>query len=215
MRKKTGGKSTAANMDEAMEAGRKREQEMFLRQEEEGGSEIQRTPEGDRYRDIFLSSSPASSSPPLKAGDACAIRYRALRLGKRSRDGLSGEASTVFSYGYGEDDDRDGDALEVTIGRSNLIPALEAGLVGMRVGGKRRILVRPERGWFKGKGCGVLEDTDVNNLAAAFIVPGTKITDTEDCLDMTRIPSPTSYAAKRRMGRRFDESLIVEVEVVR
>jgi len=27
----------------------------------------------------------------------------------------------------------------------------EAGLVGMQVGGKRRVLVRPERGWFKGK----------------------------------------------------------------
>jgi hypothetical protein len=26
-----------------------------------------------------------------------------------------------------------------------------AGLVGMRVGGRRRILVRPERGWFKGE----------------------------------------------------------------
>ena len=38
----------------------------------------------------------------LKKGDTCFIRYRALRLGKRSRDGLSGEASTVFSYGYGE-----------------------------------------------------------------------------------------------------------------
>ncbi|KAM3567795.1 hypothetical protein VYU27_010068 [Nannochloropsis oceanica] len=85
----------------------------------------------------------------------------------------------------------------------------------MQVGGKRRVLVRPERGWFKGKGCGVLDDADVSNLAAAFIVPGTKITDTEDCLDLTRIPSPTSYAARRRMGRRFDESLIVEVELVK
>lgn len=43
---------------------------------------------------------------PLAEGDSCAIRYRALRLGKRSRDGLSGEASTVFSFGYGEDDDK-------------------------------------------------------------------------------------------------------------
>jgi hypothetical protein len=38
--------------------------------------------------------------------------------------------------------------------------------------------------------------------AANFIVPGTKITEVEDCLDLTRIPSPTSYGARRRMGRR-------------
>jgi hypothetical protein len=54
-------------------------------------------------------------------------RYRALRLGKRSRDGVSGEATTVFSFGYGEDDDKDGDSLDVTLGESNLIPALEQG----------------------------------------------------------------------------------------
>jgi hypothetical protein len=36
----------------------------------------------------------------------------------------------------------------------------------------------------------------------------------EDCLDLTRIPSPASFGARRRMGRRFDESLIVEVEVL-
>ena len=85
----------------------------------------------------------------------------------------------------------------------------------MRAGGKRRILVRPERGWFKGENCGALDNTDINNLAATFIVPGTKIDARDDCFDLTRVPSPTSYAARRRMGRRFDESLIVEVEVVR
>ena len=58
---------------------------------------------GDRYRDTVL---PPAPSSPLKKGDTCSIRYRALRLGKRSRDGLSGEASTVFSFGYGEDDDK-------------------------------------------------------------------------------------------------------------
>jgi len=46
-------------------------------------------------------------------------------------------------------------------------------------------------------------------------VPGTKIDARDDCFDLTRVPSPTSYAARRRMGRRFDESLIVEVEVAR
>ncbi len=57
---------------------------------------------GDRYRDLVV----GTGGKPLAEGDGCAIRYRALRLGKRSRDGLSGEASTVFSFGYGEDDDK-------------------------------------------------------------------------------------------------------------
>jgi hypothetical protein len=59
-----------------------------------------------------------------------------------------------------------------------------------------------------------LDGMNVNSLAASFIVPGTKIQDQEDCLDLTRVPAPTSYAARRRMGRRFDESLIIEVAVV-
>lgn len=66
-------------------------------------------------------------------------RYKALRLGKRSRDGLSGEATVVFSYGYGfEDDDKEGDTLSVTLGQSNLIPALASG--------RAPPACRPERG---------------------------------------------------------------------
>jgi hypothetical protein len=33
----------------------------------------------------------------------------------------------VFSLGYGEDDDKDGDVLPLTLGQDNVIPALEAG----------------------------------------------------------------------------------------
>ena len=39
------------------------------------------------------------------------MKYRVLRLGKRARDGVSGEASPVFSFGYGEDDDTEKDAV--------------------------------------------------------------------------------------------------------
>jgi hypothetical protein len=53
-----------------------------------------------------------------------------------------------------------------------------AGLVGMRRGGRRRVLVRPERGWLKLEACGgALDSTNINSLAASFIVPGTKITE--------------------------------------
>ena len=117
--------------------------------------------------------------------------------------------------GYGEDDDKEGDKIDISMVNSNLIPALRSGLIGMKAGGKRRILVRPERGWFIGGTCtDALESSDINSLAANFIVPGTKIEDAGRCLDTTRIPSPVSYSAKRRMNRRFDESLILEVDVV-
>ena len=36
----------------------------------------------------------------------------------------------------------------------------------------------------------------------------------EDCIDLTLEPKPVGYGATRRMARRFDETLIVEVEVV-
>lgn len=36
----------------------------------------------------------------------------------------------------------------------------------------------------------------------------------EDCIDLTLEPRPVGYGATRRMARRFDETLIVEVEMV-
>ena len=59
--------------------------------------------------------------PPffLKAerGASVRVKYRVLRLGKRSRDGLSGEASPIFSIGYGEDDDKETDVAEFIVGQ--------------------------------------------------------------------------------------------------
>jgi hypothetical protein len=38
---------------------------------------------------------------------------------------------------------------------------------------------------------------------------------TETCFDTTKLPFPTqSYAEQRRMAQRFDQSLILEVEVI-
>jgi hypothetical protein len=36
----------------------------------------------------------------------------------------------------------------------------------------------------------------------------------EDCINFELEPRPVSYGAKRRMARRFDEALIVEIEPV-
>lgn len=36
----------------------------------------------------------------------------------------------------------------------------------------------------------------------------------EDCIDLALEPRPMGYGATRRMARRFDETLIVEVEMV-
>lgn len=106
------------NMEDAMEIGKQREQELENSIEEYGEGEILSTPEGDRYRDLIVGTggnnnnndnnnnniknqiaSSQSAILEINGASECSIRYRALRLGKRSRDGLSGEATTIFSYG--------------------------------------------------------------------------------------------------------------------
>jgi hypothetical protein len=37
----------------------------------------------------------------------------------------------------------------------------------------------------------------------------------EACFDSTKQPFPLSYAQQRRMAQRFDQSLIMEVELVK
>jgi len=59
---------------------------------------------GNRYRDLTV-----GGGKVAQQGDAVEIRYRVMRLGTRARDGLSGEGQTIFSYGYGEDEDKEGD----------------------------------------------------------------------------------------------------------
>lgn len=41
-----------------------------------------------------------------------------------------------------------------------------------------------------------------------------RATQVEDCIDLSLEPRPVGYGASRRMARRFDETLIVEVEMV-
>merc|ERR1719277_2584495 len=90
-----------------------------------------------------------------KAGDMVRVRYRVMRSGKRSSDGLTGEASTIFSLGYGEDDGPKDAVLTAALGEGRFVKALDEGIVGMNVGGKRRVQVRPEYGlgWRKSGKC--------------------------------------------------------------
>ena len=79
-------------------------------------TDFERTVGGDRYRDIATGEGKA-----VAQGDAVDIRYRVMRLGTKARDGLSGEGQTIFSLGFGEDDDQEGGVLGVQLRGSNLV----------------------------------------------------------------------------------------------
>mmetsp|Transcript_44938 Transcript_44938/g.123197 ORF Transcript_44938/g.123197 Transcript_44938/m.123197 type:complete len:194 (-) Transcript_44938:376-957(-) len=168
-------------------------------------AESEKTTAGDAYRDLVV----GTGEDEVKAGAAVDIKYRVLRLGKRSSDGLSGEASPVFSFGYGEDEDKETDVTTIYIGSGSVVPALDDALRGMKIGGRRRINVRPERGWKLPDNICLKTYTDVT------IVPTTKVQDNDACFSTTRQPTPSNYGAKRRMLRRYDETLIVDCEVVK
>ncbi|CAM9825380.1 unnamed protein product, partial [Ectocarpus fasciculatus] len=102
------------------------------------------TSSGIRFKDLKI-----GGGGEVKAANVVDMRYRVEKLGKRSYDGISGETQSVFSLGYGEDDDKEGDVLTVPLGSGRLVSAVDEGVLGMRVGGVRRVAVRPERGWKK------------------------------------------------------------------
>ena len=56
-------------------------------------------PLGSRYRDEVVEGSADGAAVVAKEGDVVDIRYKVLKLGKRSYDGLSGEGTVVFSRG--------------------------------------------------------------------------------------------------------------------
>ena len=126
------------SIDECEALGEKKEQEMLAGER----TDFERTKGGDRYRDLV-----EGTGKEVADGDTIEIRYRVMRLGTKARDGLSGEGQTIFSFGYGEDEDKEGDKLPVQLAGRNVVPGVKDALVGMRPGGRRRVLVRPERGW--------------------------------------------------------------------
>lgn len=200
-----GKKASCANKEECQEIGREREAAEF------GASEdikYQKTSSGARYKDMTEGSPDAGVA---ESGKVVKLRYRVMRSGKRASDGLSGEASTIFSLGYGEDDGPKDAVLTTTLGEGKLVKALDEGLVGMAVGGRRRVQVRPENGlgWKKPGKCAEESDT----MGVMVGLPGGKTENEETCLN-DKLPQPVDFGSKRRFSRRFDESLIVEAELV-
>jgi hypothetical protein len=62
----------------------------------------------------------------------------------------------------------------------------------------------------------VLSESTLDNLSASLptLSHATVSQQVEDCINFELEPRPVSYGAKRRMARRFDEALIVEIEPV-
>lgn len=179
-------------------------EEMGLKREEEkyGNPNSQEktyklTSSGARYKDMKPGN---ESDGVVKVGDDLKIRYRVMRSGKRSYDGLSGEATTLFSLGYGEDDGPKDATLNAPIGQGRFVKALDEGLVGMAVGGVRRVQVRPDYGlgWKKEGKC-------AEAIGAVGVVAGLPAAGAEResaCLDDSLLPQPIDWDAKRRFERR-------------
>ena len=153
------------------------------------------------------------------------IDSRRRRLGTKARDGLTGEGQTIFSYGYGEDDDKEGDKLAVQLAGNNLVPGVNDALLGMKPGGRRRVLVRPERGWReltgacaegqKSLGLDAAQRTSAQDGNLVFKADiGAAIENENACQNKVSQPQPRTYGQRARFGRRYDESLLVELDLV-
>jgi FKBP-type peptidyl-prolyl cis-trans isomerase len=227
-------KIRCTNVEECQEMAERREQ---LEREQQdaavastNANPIRITPRGTRYRDVTVvvdskNAVVVGNSKDIVAvqeGDTVTMYYKVLKLGKRSYDGLSGEGTVVFSCGYGYEDDENAARIKsftTRVGMAQNIVALNDGIIGMPLGTVRRIQVVPERGWRKperrcdggpgGSGSGGDLKTDY------VVVPTATMVATETCFDTTKLPFPSqSYAEQRRMAQRFDQSLILEVEVI-
>ncbi|KAJ8613395.1 hypothetical protein CTAYLR_002236 [Chrysophaeum taylorii] len=216
------------DIDECEAVGELKEQEAFKGSQDP----FETTADGVRYRDVEAG---VASAPPVSRGDVVLIKYRVMRLGagaasashadigKRSSDNLSGEASPVFSLGYGEDDDSESDVLTARVGSGELIEALDSAIVGMRPSGRRRLFVVPEKGWKKINSACTAESNNALNTGLASaggidvigqaVVPLAQVVDNEACIEDIRQPQPRNFGARRRLARRFDEGLLVEVEL--
>ena len=181
------------------------------------------TSRGTRYRDV-MEATPSDNGSSLqlaKPGDQATIYFKVLKLGKRSYDGLSGEGTVVFSRGYGLEDDeqKPGDKnFQFVIGDNQVIAALNDAIIGQAVGSTRRFSVIPQMGWeLATKACdgGPGGSGSGGDLKTDYaVVPTAKMVDQEACFDKSKLPFPSLYAEQRRMAQRFDQALLMEVELV-
>jgi hypothetical protein len=207
-------KPRCTNVEECQALAEQREAQ--LRVEEAAGPPPKVTRGGVKYRDIET-----GQDREVQLGDQVDLYFKVLKLGKRSYDGLSGEGTVVFSRGYGLEDDEDKPgtkSFQTLVGNTANIAALNEALVGIKLHGIRRFAILPQKGWEKattacdggpgGRGAGGDLRTDY------VIVPTAQLVEQENCFDKNKLPFPETYAQTRRMAQRFDQSLIMEVQVV-
>ena len=195
-------KVTCKTIDECEEIGRQREQKI---EEEVGGAVLLDGVHqiGDvRFGDVKIGEGEMVGEGRLT------VNLTVLKPGKRSFDGLSGAGTTIFTK------------ENFTFDRSDVgvVKSLRLGVEGMKKGGVRRIGVEPQNGWEKptrdcdggpgGRGSGGDVKTDYT------IVPTAKMVSLETCFDKLMKPFPDDFAQGRRMAQRFDQALVIEVEVV-
>lgn len=223
-KRSVGDKLKCTNVEECQAMADKRADEE--RAKEESGPPPLVTSGGIKYRDLepgttTLDADGNDVSLTAKEGDDVNVYFKVLKLGKRSYDGLSGEGTVVFSRGYGLEDDEDKagqKSFQMTIGGFQNIAALNEALVGMKPNGLRRFAILPQKGWEKataacdggpgGGGAGGDIRTDY------VVVPTATMVQQEACFDTNKLPFPSTYAEQRRMAQRFDQSLIMEVQLV-
>jgi hypothetical protein len=207
-------KPKCTNVEECQALAEQRDAQ--LRAEEAAGPQPMVTQGGVKYRDIET-----GQDREVQFGDQVDLYFKVLKLGKRSYDGLSGEGTVVFSRGYGLEDDEDkpgSKKFQTLVGNTANIAALNEALVGMKLRGIRRFVILPQKGWEKattacdggpgGRGAGGDLRTDY------VVVPTAQLVEQESCFDKNKLPFPETYAQTRRMAQRFDQSLIMEVQIV-
>jgi hypothetical protein len=147
--------------------------------------------------------------------------YLSFNLNIREGVRLNQSFLPHLKRGYGLEDDEDKAGVKsfsFTVGDNQIVGALNDGIQGQVIGSTRRIAVLPQMGWEKatrecdggpgGGGNGGELKTDY------VVVPTATMVATETCFDKAKLPFPSTYAEQRRMAQRFDQTLILEVELV-
>ncbi|GMH78546.1 hypothetical protein TL16_g07845 [Triparma laevis f. inornata] len=150
----------------------------------------------------------------VSSGSTIQVKFKVLKAGKRSYDGLSGEGTVVFSDGYGlEDNEKTNSFFEYQVSsvqtRTNVVETFIVGVEGMKEGGGWEKKTTECDGGPGGKGNGGDIKTDM------MIVPTAKMVQEEMCFDKRLVPFPKSYAEERRMAQRFDQALILEIGILK
>ncbi|KAG2485435.1 hypothetical protein HYH03_015814 [Edaphochlamys debaryana] len=121
------------------------EERLRLRQFEQPGTLVT-MPSGLQYRELAV-----GTGPEAALGSVLEITYTVYRLssGAYYKYSSGGTPVFLFSLGYGKEGQDDvGTTYRFRLGDPGSLPrAVTPALVGMRQGGRRRVLVPPQLGW--------------------------------------------------------------------